>query len=383
MLILLFTSKPQSMNKQEQLAEQIAKAEELLYKHVAGDTGLFNNEVYCNFDKAAAAIVEAMGVQQEKEQPSLQSGKLSAEEVLYKHVLADADNHVMGTTLTVTVPPLEELKNNQQFQMHVAAMKEYAQQVYATAAPAKAVEAIPESDYKYSLNERKFQEIQFKGLGISDEQTFEQQVNTAIALAWECLELRKKVEAMDSLPAYDKDIEKRLVSMMEERPERLLMYFLSILGREMVKTNATDLELSQHMDIEGKRYKVKAECGIENISANEDYVPSNSNTDDTSLASHSCNSIGQKFKNIKDRKRQLKEQFEKSLPPKNIRAWMKEKTEKTFEINNGNLDKQSFHLGMNAMWNYCYSHKLLNNEQNVQVSDTTESDSSTIADNQK
>jgi hypothetical protein len=48
------------MNKQEQLAEQIAKAEELLYKHVAGDTGLFNNEVYCNFDKAAAAIVEAM-----------------------------------------------------------------------------------------------------------------------------------------------------------------------------------------------------------------------------------------------------------------------------------------------------------------------------------
>jgi hypothetical protein len=85
--------------------------------------------------------VEAMGVQQEKEQPSLQSGKLSAEEVLYKHVLADADNHVMGTTLTVTVPPLEELKNNQQFQMHVAAMKEYAQQVYATAAPAKEVEA--------------------------------------------------------------------------------------------------------------------------------------------------------------------------------------------------------------------------------------------------
>jgi hypothetical protein len=37
---------------------------------------------------------------------------------------------------------LEELKNNQQFQMHVAAMKEYAQQVYATAAPTKAVEAM-------------------------------------------------------------------------------------------------------------------------------------------------------------------------------------------------------------------------------------------------
>jgi hypothetical protein len=55
------------MNKQE-LAEQIAKAEELLYKHVAGDTGLFNNEVYCNFDKAAAAIVEAMGVQQDESQ---------------------------------------------------------------------------------------------------------------------------------------------------------------------------------------------------------------------------------------------------------------------------------------------------------------------------
>jgi hypothetical protein len=57
----------------------------------------------------------------------------------------------------------------------------------------QAVESMPESDYKYSLNEKKFQEIQFKGIGISDEQTFEQRVNTAIALAWECIELRKKV----------------------------------------------------------------------------------------------------------------------------------------------------------------------------------------------
>jgi hypothetical protein len=114
------------MNKQQELAEQIAKKYKLL---ITNEESLYRRNVL-------AAIVEAMGVQQEKEQPSLQSGKLSAEEVLYKHVLADADNHVMGTTLTVTVPPLEELKNNQQFQMHVAAMKEYAQQ-FQTPAPAK------------------------------------------------------------------------------------------------------------------------------------------------------------------------------------------------------------------------------------------------------
>jgi hypothetical protein len=126
------------MNKQE-LAEQIAG---ILYKNKTDEADEGSWIESKDFYKVAVAIVEAMGVQQEKEQPSLQSGKLSAEEVLYKHVLADADNHVMGTTLTVTVPPLEELKNNQQFQMHVAAMKEYAQQVYATAAPTKAVEAM-------------------------------------------------------------------------------------------------------------------------------------------------------------------------------------------------------------------------------------------------
>jgi hypothetical protein len=142
------------MNKQQELAEQI---EGIMYKNKTdeSDEGCWIEGK--DFYKAAAAIVEAMGVQQEKEQPSLQSGKLSAEEVLYKHVLADADNHVMGTTLTVTVPPLEELKNNQQFKMHVAAMKEYAQQ-FQTPAPAKEVEAISDSPDWKQLRDKFFKE---------------------------------------------------------------------------------------------------------------------------------------------------------------------------------------------------------------------------------
>jgi hypothetical protein len=68
-----------------------------------------------------------------------------------------------------------------------------------------------------------------------------------------------------NINSIEQEAEKLLLSMMEEKPERLLMYFLSILGREMGKTNATDLQLSQHMDIEGKRYKVKAECGLTEI----------------------------------------------------------------------------------------------------------------------
>jgi hypothetical protein len=143
------------MNKQQELAEQIVG---ILYKNKTDEADEGSWIESKDFYKVAAAIVEAMGVQQEKEQPSLQSGKLSAEEVLYKHVLADADNHVMGTTLTVTVPPLEELKNNQQFQMHVAAMKEYAQQVYATAAPAKEVEAISDSPDWKQLRDKFFKE---------------------------------------------------------------------------------------------------------------------------------------------------------------------------------------------------------------------------------
>jgi hypothetical protein len=124
------------MNKQQELAEQIVG---ILYKNKTDEADEGSWIESKDFYKAAAAIVEAMGVQQEKEQPSLQSGKLSAEEVLYKHVLADADNHVMGTTLVVNVPPLEELKNNQQFQMHVAAMKEYAQQFQQSVAAKEAI----------------------------------------------------------------------------------------------------------------------------------------------------------------------------------------------------------------------------------------------------
>lgn len=41
------------------------------------------------------------------------------------------------------------------------------------------------------------------------------------------------------------------------------------------------------------------------------------------------------------------------MPPKEVLEWMRKKTDDTFEMNKGNLDKQSFFLGMMCMWNYC------------------------------
>jgi hypothetical protein len=191
------------MNKQE-LAEQIAKKYKLL---ITNEESLYRRNVL-------AAIVEAMGVQQEKEQPSLQSGKLSAEEVLYKHVLADADNHVMGTTLTVTVPPLEELKNNQQFQMHVAAMKEYAQQVYATAAPTKAVEAMdvpaPIPDVEY-LAEQIFKKHTERSAGLFEDDI----IRALVEMGKRCMNTpAKEVEAISDSEGKREFIDQNVKNFM-------------------------------------------------------------------------------------------------------------------------------------------------------------------------
>jgi hypothetical protein len=155
-------------------------------------------------------------------------------------------------------------------------------------------------------------------------------------------------EAPQAIPqtdveGYDKDVEKRLLSMMEEKPQRLLMYFLSIVGREIVKINATDLELSQHMDIEGSRYKVKAECSIEPLASlrgkeegelqpccanscdgfkcesgsvhlidnpnkeERDYVASDNNSNGTAVASHTASSGNSMEQYLKRRIKELNE----------------------------------------------------------------------------
>jgi hypothetical protein len=132
-------------------------------------TNALNGKMYKTVRYAASAKVEAMGVHQESDYV----GK-SATQVLKEHGIS-----------------IMELNDDFNTQL-LHAMERYAEE------KAKTVEAMPESDYKYSLNEKKFQELQFKGIGISDEQTFEQRVNTAIALAWECIELRKKLEAIES-----------------------------------------------------------------------------------------------------------------------------------------------------------------------------------------
>lgn len=55
----------------------------------------------------------------------------------------------------------------------------------AMLAAAKFVFQESEGTMRYLKNEAEFQEIQFKGLGITDNIFFEQKVNTAIAMAWE------------------------------------------------------------------------------------------------------------------------------------------------------------------------------------------------------
>lgn len=61
-------------------------------------------------------------------------------------------------------------------------------------------------------------------------------------------------------------------------------------------------------------------------------------------------------------RRQMKDR----MPPKEVLEWMRKKTDDTFEINKGNLDKQSFFLGMMCMWNY--KNQLLNSDQNPERS---------------
>lgn len=61
----------------------------------------------------------------------------------------------------------------------------------------------------------------------------------------------------NSIENFDKEVEKRLISMMQEDPKKLMQYFTLISGRELVKVNATHLDMSAEATIEGERYEIK------------------------------------------------------------------------------------------------------------------------------
>jgi hypothetical protein len=113
----------------------------------------------------------------------------------------------------------------------------------------------------------------------------------------------------------------------------------------------------------------------------DDLVVSDINTDVSSVASHSCTvgnsveqeSTGSKIMNdLKESKRMLKERMIAKLPPIEIRKEIEEKVKSTYELNKGNLDKQSFRLGMYEMWNLLRRKNMLNIEQNDERSVATD-----------
>lgn len=61
----------------------------------------------------------------------------------------------------------------------------------------------------------------------------------------------------------------------------------------------------------------------------------------------------EKFKKAMDEsKKRIKEKMKESIPPEEIREWMRKKAHETDKINGGTLDKNTFMLGMMAMWSY-------------------------------
>jgi hypothetical protein len=60
----------------------------------------------------------------------------------------------------------------------------------------------------------------------------------------------------------DEAVEKRLADLMKNDPLKLLGYFVTLLGKEMLETNAGDLELGQSLTFEGKRYHVVVKASV-------------------------------------------------------------------------------------------------------------------------
>ena len=63
----------------------------------------------------------------------------------------------------------------------------------------------------------------------------------------------------------DDQIEERLVKMMRENPARVMMYFVTIAGKESVLANAAHMTLSTEATIEGKRYKITTITKVKKI----------------------------------------------------------------------------------------------------------------------
>lgn len=53
-----------------------------------------------------------------------------------------------------------------------------------------------------------------------------------------------------------------------------------------------------------------------------------------------------------------KKKMAEKMPPKEVLEWMRKKAEETAKMNGGTLDKNTFMLGMMAMWSH------LNNKKN-------------------
>ncbi|MBS1915689.1 MAG: hypothetical protein JST87_05390 [Bacteroidetes bacterium] len=63
----------------------------------------------------------------------------------------------------------------------------------------------------------------------------------------------------------DELIEKMLLEMMRQNPAKLCQYFVCVIGKETVKSNAATLTLSQESDIDGQRYKIVNKTTIKKI----------------------------------------------------------------------------------------------------------------------
>ena len=73
----------------------------------------------------------------------------------------------------------------------------------------------------------------------------------------------KKIKIEDT--PRDKEIEKRLVSMMKENPTGLIIYFLCICGREMESSNAETMDINTEATFNKKRYKVSGKITIKKL----------------------------------------------------------------------------------------------------------------------
>jgi hypothetical protein len=61
--------------------------------------------------------------------------------------------------------------------------------------------------------------------------------------------------------------------MMQENPVKMLQFFLTLIGKEIVAANAGTFELSAEIDIDGQRYKVSSKAKAKKVRANHSPTP--------------------------------------------------------------------------------------------------------------